>query len=135
MKRILLMTAIILFAKAALAQKPVDFTQTLSNIEGTKLTETGPDGKVQPIELWEVAVNALETGLPDDRSLTGVRKFELDQLARRVYKCKSCVLTSDELKTVKDRIGEIYPPLMVGAAWRALDPSLAEVSNAAQAPK
>lgn len=129
MKRIVMMTAMILLAKAAFAQAPIDFTQNLTNLEGVKLSDAGPDGKMKPIELWEVAVNALETGTAEDRNLTGVKKFELDQLARRIYKCKSCVLAPDELKTIKDRIGELYPPMMVGAAWRVLDPSTAKEAS------
>lgn len=108
------------FCMATAQTKPIDFTQQLTNAANVPIIEPGTDGKSQPMQLWEVAVNALEANTTADAALPGLKKFELDQLARKIYKNKSCVLTADELKTIKERIGQDYGPMIVGAAWSLL---------------
>jgi len=118
---IAMITLMISFCAATAQNKTIDFTQQLVNAAGVGLTESGKDGKIQPIELWEIAINALETASPSDAQLPGVKKFEMDELARKIYKSKKADLSADEIKMLKDRIGQQYPPLIVGASWRLLD--------------
>jgi hypothetical protein len=56
--------------------------------------------------------------------LTGKAKFELDDLARRVYRNKSAVLSPEDQTLLKDRIARLYGPLVVGVAWRLIDPTV-----------
>jgi hypothetical protein len=77
-----------------------------------------------PMTLGDVAVTALETSLDEDRGITGAVKFERDELARKVYKKSSVILTAEQLASIKERIGKVYSAMIVGAAWRLLDPAV-----------
>jgi len=83
----------------------------------------GGDAKTPVLTLGIVAVNALESILEEDRGQTGSDKFKADELARKVYKAKAAVLTVEEISLIKTRIGKAYGPLIVGYAWRLLDPA------------
>lgn len=121
-----LLAALALTVSAAAQNRTIDFTQVIKNLNGEPFTTQGvtqkPDAKPENLTLGDVAVNALETPVPDDSKLTGEDKFKMDLLARKVYKAKSVSLTPEEIKTIKDRIGKIYAATVVGAAWRLLDP-------------
>ena len=123
--RVVVLTALCFSALSAIGQK-VDLSQPLTDVKGTALTENGPDGKPKSIQLWEICINALEAVSPGTQQLSGIKKFEQDELARRIYKNreKSTAFTTDELKTIKEAIGNSFPPVIVGATWRLLDPSL-----------
>lgn len=124
--RIIAITTLFFGAYAIHAQTAIDFTQQLVNARDIPITEPGADNKPEPVLLWQVAINALEAPQQSNMSLPGVKKFEMDQLARKIFVNKSkCALTPDELKTVKDAIGESYQPIIVGAAWRLLEPGAA----------
>ena len=110
-------------ASIAVAQThPIDFTTQLNGIDGTALV--GPDSK--PLTLGSVAVQALQLQLQEDAKLTGEQKFEMDALARKIYKNASCTLTVEEIVKLKTRIGAAYGPAVVGATWRVLDPNVTQ---------
>jgi len=115
--------ALILASFALAADKPatIDFTQTITDLDG-KPVPSG-DAKTPNLTLGAVAVNALEATLEEDRGQSGAEKFKADELARKVYKAKAAVLTVEEIALIKTRIGKAYGPLVVGSAWRLLDPS------------
>jgi hypothetical protein len=102
----------------------INFDQPLTAIDGKPIMQNPQDPKSAAVTLGDVAVNALETQTQDDAKMTGLDKFKLDALAHKIYKNKAADLTPDEVASIKDRIGKIYPQLFVGAAWRLLDPSL-----------
>jgi hypothetical protein len=74
--------------------------------------------------LGVACVNALESQLPDDQREQGQEKFKRDELARKVFGQKSVALTVEQVASIKDRIGRAYGPVVVGAAWRILDPAV-----------
>lgn len=124
-------------AAAEDAKKPftVDFTQILTGPDGKPLPGMdckAEQGKPDPVPgqtcsaltLSDAAVVALEAVLEEDRSADPKKKFENDQLARKVYKQKSIVLLLDEVTKIKDRIGKAFGAAVVGAAWPILDPTL-----------
>ena len=122
MKRIILLTLLVFGVYAATAQQPaaIDFTQPLVGIDGEKIAGP-PAGK--PITLGDVAVTALQSQLKDEQDMPGAKKFELYRLAGKVYKNKACHLTAEEIALLKDRIGKVYGPGVVGPAWAILDPN------------
>jgi hypothetical protein len=126
MKRIATLFAALALTLTAQAQsRTVDFTQVIKGLDGTPFTVTsGADAakKAEQLTLGDVAVNALETVVPDDVKLSGEDKFKLDLLARKVYKAKSAALTGEEVNLLKQRIGKLYGATIVGVAWRMLDP-------------
>lgn len=100
----------------------IDFTQALSGIDGKPLQD-GDAKNPHSITLSEIAIQALETPLDSDKDMQGSAKFKLDQLARKVYRNPDVVLTVEDTALLKERIGKAYGPLVVGAAWRLLDPA------------
>ena len=102
--------------------RKVDFTQTLVGIDGKPL-----NGDVKPaLTLGDIAVTALHSTIEEDKTMSGLDKFKMDELARKVYKSKVATLSVEDLAAIKARIGKIYGPLVIGATWRLLDPSLVE---------
>jgi hypothetical protein len=122
--------AILLLAFSVSAQQAhhIDFTKELVGFDGKPLLDpidpVNPGKKPDQMTLGEVSINALETGLTEDRDMTGEKKIELDNLARKIYKNKDCVLTAEETTLLKQRIGRLYGPLVVGVAWRLIDPAI-----------
>lgn len=104
------------------APRRIDFTQVLHGVDGKPLQT--PEIKPVPMTLGYVCVSALEAQLPDDRGMPGVEKFNLDLLAREIYGKKSAVLSVEEIAKIKDRVGKVWGPMIVGAAWPLLDPSV-----------
>ncbi len=100
--------------------RKLDFTQRLTAVDGS-LLQNGGAKPPAPLTLGDVAVMALETESQGE-TLSGLEKFKLDTLARKIYRQKDVVLALDELVMIKDRIGKVEPPIVVGAAWRLLDP-------------
>lgn len=103
--------------------RSIDFTQVLKGVDGKPLQSTDP--KITTgLTLGEVSVAALVTILEEDKGANGETKFKLDELARKVYGKKQVHLTVEDLATIKARIGKAYGPLVVGPAWRLLDPEV-----------
>jgi len=103
--------------------RKIDFTQEIKGLDG-KPVMNGDAKPSMPMTLGDVAVVALEASLDEDKGVTGAMKFERDELARKVYKKSSVVLTAEQLATIKERIGKVYSAMIVGAAWRLLDPAV-----------
>jgi hypothetical protein len=110
---------------AGLAQTPsphaIDFTAKLVGFDGRYLTNG--DAKV-PLTLSDAAVLSLEAPLEADRNMPGIERFKHDELARKIYNNSHAILSIEEIALIKDRIGKMSNPVVVGAAWRLLDPSL-----------
>lgn len=136
MKSFIALVFAILVTPAA-AQKPfsIDFTSALHGPDGKPLP--GASCAIEPgrpvptvgktcdaMTLGEVAMTALEATLDEDKAATPKAKFDNDFLARKIYGKKDVILSSEEIAKIKDRIGKAYGPLVVGASWPLLDPSL-----------
>ena len=111
--------------------KALDFTQTVLGIDGKPL-----NGDTKPaLTLGDIAVTALHSTIEDDKTLSGLDKFKMDELARKIYKSKAAMLSVEDVALIKTRIGKVYGPLVIGATWRLLDPSLIEKQPAAEESK
>jgi len=95
----------------------LDVTKVLVNIAGESLKESVNDVAVDVI-LRTVVVNALLSPVEKD---TGMKKMEKEELARKIYQNDSVDLTIEQVKLIKDRIGEMYAPIVVGQCWRLLE--------------
>jgi hypothetical protein len=119
--RIALMGALGLMLGFLCSAQTIDFTKPLTGIDGKPIAG-GQAG--QPLTLSDVAVGALQAQLQTDAQLPGAKKFEMYDLARKVFKCKSCTLTLEERTLLKERIGQSFGAGIVGPAWEILDPSV-----------
>ena len=95
----------------------LDTTKVLVNIAGESSKESVNDVAVDVI-LRTVVVNALLSPVEKD---TGMKKMEKEELARKIYQNDSVDLTIEQVKLIKDRIGEMYAPIVVGQCWRLLE--------------
>ena len=95
----------------------LDTTKVLVNIAGESLKETVNSVEMDVI-LRTVVVNALLSPVEKD---TGMKKMEKEELARKIYQNDSVDLTIEQVKLIKDRIGEMYAPIVVGQCWRLLE--------------
>lgn len=103
----------------------IDFEAKLLDMDGKPMKErqAGPDGKVVEIEatLGRVAANALLAMGDEDKGLTGEQKAKRYELAMKVIK-GSQSLKVEEITEIKATIGRHYAPIVVGQAWKMLDP-------------
>ena len=120
---LLLLCALPLFSQGKTQPRSIDFTQALKGLDGKPIT----DGATPAIKitLSVVSVNALESALLGDERLAGADKFKMDTLARKIFENKAALLTAEDIALLKERLGKAYGALVVGAAWRLLDPVVA----------
>lgn len=61
--------------------------------------------------------------------MDGAEKARRYYLAMEIHKTKKQIeLTVDDVKLIKDEIGRVYPPLIVGQAYEILDPPQGKTS-------
>ena len=119
----LIITLLLTAASLCFGQgRPIDFTASIIGIDGKPMMNGDPKVPVA-LTLGEVAVTALESQLEEDKQATGADKFKRDELARKIYGKKDVALPAEEIATIKDRIGKSFGAMVVGAAWRMLDPA------------
>lgn len=103
----------------------IDFKQPLNDLDGVPITEAraGADGQpaVFVVTLGRAAVNALMAVLPEDQTKSGEDKLKAFLLAEKVNNAV-VALSVEEIALLKARIAKGYGPLIVGRAWRLLDP-------------
>lgn len=111
--------------------REIDFTQVLKGPTGEDLTncvKVDPVSKEcmqkEPVTLGDASTIALEAMTDEDRNIDGKVKLDRDILARKVYKNAHAVLSPDDVALIKQRIGKVFGPTQVGAAWPLLDPTL-----------
>lgn len=120
-----LIVALLLLTAPCFAQdKPraIDFTSALKGIDGKPIPNGGARETTGFVTLSDVFVSAVNTTIPDDQHMLPLDKFKLGMLAEKVYQNKAAVLSAEEIASIKDRIGKVYGPGMVTAAWQILDP-------------
>jgi hypothetical protein len=111
------------FAQAGSKPRTIDFTQPLRGFDGKEITQPMDGKKLEVMTLGDASVIALESVSEEDRSAAGNVKFERDVLARKIYKNSGVVLKVEEVALLKERIGRVFGPSVIGAAWPLLDPS------------
>lgn len=76
----------------------------------------------EPFRLKDAAINVL-TVLNDREVVEPKEKYRRAELAERIYRADGEIdLSIDDLKLLKDLIGEKGSPLIVKQAWDILDP-------------
>jgi hypothetical protein len=96
---------------------PIDFESTFKDLDGNDINE---GGKV--LTLGRLVTNALLTVADDERTMTGETKAKRYDLAMRVLR-GDAALKAEELADIKKAIGKHYTPIIVGPAWKMLDPA------------
>lgn len=97
----------------------IDMTTQILDLDGEPI----PQSKDGPITtLRSVVEGALLAPMRGDENLAGAKKAELFLLVMRVHTEDECEMKAEEIVTIKDRVGKLYGPLVVGRAYAILDP-------------
>lgn len=95
----------------------VDLAKAVVNVDGkTPIVEE--DGKSLTVK--EVCINALLTPLKEDSEKEKWSDYEIFKKIRD-SKEKEINLTAENVVRLKEKIGKIYPPLIMGQLWEELD--------------
>lgn len=119
---VILCCASIAFAQAAADHRYIDFTQVLTDLDGTPIPAQADGKNSEPLTLGMAAKTALVTQMEGDPT-SGADKLDRYELAKKVQKGKHVELTTDEITMIKNRIMKGYAPVVVGAALPLLDPA------------
>lgn len=113
-----------------------DLDKVFRTLNGQKMTfqtpkdEPGSVGgnkmETRDLTIREAVVNSL-LSTNQRETILGIEKARRYSLAMKVYQAKKQVeLTVEDVTLIKDEIGRIYPPLVVGQAYEFLDPPKGE---------
>ena len=75
------------------------------------------DGKAVDATVKMAIVNAVLAPVQKESGIDKVRKYEL---AKKVYASDEVDLNEDEIKTIKDAVGENFAPIIVGQIYELL---------------
>lgn len=99
----------------------INFSAPLLNIAGepfqVKVSETSKDER--PMELKDVAIEALLAVTPEQQ--TGEQKFKQYEISQKIYPGGEVDLLPEDITLIKQRIGMIYGPAIVGPAYKLLN--------------
>ena len=99
----------------------IKLDEILKTLDGQPIEEKRGE-ELKSLTLKDVCVNALLTLGQVDQKMTGSDRNERFLLALKINDCKEFVdLQSQEIVFVKDAIGKIYLPLVVGRSYELLE--------------
>lgn len=98
----------------------INVNQTLKTIIGEVLKDNDGQGNAIDATLKMAIVNALLAPLPQGKQESGTDKVKKWKLATKVYETDEVDFDENDIKLIKDRVGEVYPPLIVGQVFDLL---------------
>jgi len=75
------------------------------------------DGQAVDATVRMAIVNAVLSPVQKESGIDKVKKYEL---AKKIYASDEVDLNEDEIKLIKDRVGETFPPMVVGQIYELL---------------
>lgn len=93
---------------------PIDLTQPILDLAGE------PAGD---LTLGSAIEQALMLPVKGDDQMTGSAKLKLFLLATRLHGKGTAELAADDVVLIKDRVGRLFTPIVVGRVWSAIDPA------------
>jgi hypothetical protein len=75
------------------------------------------DGKAVDATVKMVIVNAILSPVEKENGVDKVKKYEL---AKKVYASDEVDLNENDIRLIKERIGECFPPIIVGQIFELL---------------
>jgi hypothetical protein len=71
--------------------------------------------------LQKIIVDALQANVKGEESIAGTEKVKRFQLAVKVYSGDEVELSAEDIALIKDLIGKLYGPLVVGRSYELLE--------------
>ena len=95
----------------------IDTTTTIKSLDGK--TMKGDDGNGNAIDVIAktIMVNAVLDPVAKESGVDKIRKYEL---AKKIYANDKVDLNEEDIKLIKERVGTIYAPLVVGQIFELL---------------
>lgn len=95
----------------------ININQKLKNLEGTQLkNETGKD-----LDLREVMLQSLLSMLEGDDRMAGGDKVKIWVISQKIHNSKDELeIDVEDLALIKERIGKMFMPIVVGQAWEMI---------------
>ena len=109
----------------------IDVTQQLTELDDTPMT-TGRQicpacgqviGEPEPMTVRLAATKSLTASYRDERDLAGDRKVVRFHLALKITDEDEPDLKAEEVVLIKELVGKMYGPIVVGRMWAILDPA------------
>lgn len=93
----------------------VKLNEELKGVDGIEILK---NDKGRPITLRDVCINSVLSPMEgdDDR-----KKFERYEIFKKIRDTEDCVLSSEEITTLKKTIAKHNPPLIMGQCWDLLE--------------
>ena len=88
----------------------------LKTLDGQKMKDN-VEGKAVDATIKNAIVNAVLAPVQKESGVDKVKKYEL---AKKVFENDEVDLNEDEIKTIKDAVGEQFSPIVVGQIFELL---------------
>jgi len=98
----------------------INVNQVLKNLAGETLKDNDGTGKAIDATLKLAIINSVLAPV-QNKNESGVEKVKKYELAKKVYANDEIDLTAEEITLIKQRVGEVYAPLLVGQIFEMLE--------------
>ena len=88
----------------------------LKTLDG-QVMKDNVDGQAVDATVKNAIVNAVLSPVEREKGVDKVKKYEL---AKRIFESDEVDLNEDDIKTIKERVGEVFPPIIVGQIYELL---------------
>ena len=95
----------------------VNVNQVLKTIDGQTMQEPNDKGEAVDATLKMAIVNAVLSPVKDESGIEKVKKYEL---AKKVFNADEVDLNEDDIKLIKERVGKLFGPIVVGQIYELL---------------
>ncbi len=96
----------------------INTDQVLKMIDGTDMKDTDDKGELVDAMFSVCVTNALLAPKKDD---SGQKKYDKYELARKFNQGGEIEITTDEAKVIKDEVGRVFPPAIVGSVYDIIE--------------
>jgi len=95
----------------------VNVNQVLKTLDGQTMKDNDGQGNAVDATVKMAIVNGLLSPVQKESGIDKVKKYEL---AKKVFNADEVDLNEDEIKLIKDRVGESFSPIIVGQIYELL---------------
>ena len=95
----------------------VKVNEVLKTLDGQTMKDNDGKGNAVDATVKTAIVNAILSPVEKESGIDKVTKYEL---AKKIYASDEVDLNEDEIKLIKDRVGEGFAPIVVGQIFELL---------------
>ena len=89
----------------------VKVNEVLKTLDGQTMRDVDAQGNATDGTIKRAMINAVLSAVEKDSGVDKVKKYEL---AKKIHASDEVDLNEDEIKLIKDRVGECFGPIIVG---------------------